>query len=442
MKITKQDVDALNAVLKIEIETSDYESSVQKILKDYRKNANIPGFRKGHVPMGLIQKQYGNAVKADEINKLLQKSLNDYLVNEKLHILGNPLPRQNDNFDWNAEILPFEFELGLAPEIDVDFSKKNKITKYKISVDKELISKEVENLQKRYGSLKQQDKIADNSNVNVTFSNTENQIEKEYTLSVESLKNKKTFVGKKIGDTLEISSQKIFKDAQILANALGITKEEADELDVLLNVTINEISFTEPALLNQEFFDKVFGKDNVKTEKEFRDKIKADAESQFQVQADQQLLNSVTDYLVDNTKFDLPSDFLKRWLQTAGEKELTKEEAEEEYNNSEKGIRYQLIESKLLEENKELVVSAEELQNFARNYIKKQMAQFGMLNPSDAEVDGIVQNILKNEEEIKRIQNQLMGEKLLAFYKEKMTFKEKEISYEDFFKEVYETNKK
>ncbi len=441
MNITKQSIDALNAVLTVEIEQADYQDAVTKVLKDYRKNANVPGFRKGHLPMGLVKKQYGKAVKVEEINKVLQKALNSYIIEEKLDILGAPLPKMTEDFDWDNEKLSFDFELGLAPEIKVSFPKKDKLTAYKIVADKELIDREVENLQKKFGALKTQNKVQKKSSVNVTFVNEEKEINKDFTFDISATKDSKSWTGKKVNDTITVSSQELFTDNHLLMNALGITHDEAHDLDVPVTCTINEISYKEPAELNQELFDKIFGKDKVKSEEELREKLKEDAEKQFAGQSDQQLLNSVTDYLIDNTSFDLPDEFLKRWIQTAGQKELTPEEAEEEYNNSLKGIRYQLIEEQIRRENENLQVTQEELQNFIKERTKAQLAQFGMLNPTDEELNSFIQHIASNQEEVRNMENQLKGQKLLDFYKEKISFKTKEVNYEDFFKEVYKIEK-
>ncbi|MBT7426015.1 MAG: trigger factor, partial [Flavobacterium sp.] len=187
---------------------------------------------------------------------------------------------------------------------------------------------------------------------------------------------------------------------------------------------------------DQELFDKLFTDGSVKTVSELRKKIQEDAEKQFQQQADQQLLNSVTEYIIDNTSFDLPAAFLQKWLATAGEKELTPEQAIEEYNKSEKGLRYQLIQEKIIKDN-DIKLDYEELKEYAKGFIRSQMAQFGNMNPEDTELDDIANRILANQEEAKKLQDQLLSQKLMTFYKEKMTFKTKKVTYEGFIKEVY-----
>ena len=439
MNITKENIDALNAVVKVDIVAEDYKEKVAEVLNDYRKKANIPGFRKGHVPMGMVKKQYGKSVMIDEVNKLLQESLNKFLVEEKLDILGNPLPIVKDDFSWDTDQFTFEFELGLAPEFSVDLEGKNKIKEYKIVATEELIDKEVENIQTRYGKLIAQEVAEEHSNVTGTFVNEEKGINKKSTFLVNDLKgkkNEKKLIGAKAGDVIELDTKKLFEEDFKLPQVLGVSNEDAKDLDVTVTFTVEEVNKTELAELDQELFDKLFADGSVKTVTELKDKIKEDAEKQFQQQADQQLLNAVTEHLIENTKFDLPETFLQKWLQTAGEKELTLEEAKEEYTKSEKGLRYQLIEGKIMKDNG-INLEYAELLDYAKGFIKAQMAQFGNMNPEEEELNNIAGRVLANQEEAQRLQTQLLSQKLLGFFKENMKFKSKEVSYEDFIKEVY-----
>jgi len=439
MNITKENIDALNAVVKVEISSEDYQEKVAQILKDYRKKADVPGFRKGQVPIGMVKKQYGKSVMIDEVNKLLQESLNNFLVEEKLDILGNPLPKIQDDFSWETDDYAFEFELGLAPEFEVNLSAKKKITQYNIVADDELLNKELANIQKRYGKLISKEIIEEGDNITGTFVNEEKAISKKSTIELDTIKgkvNKKKFIGKKVGDKVELKSKGLFDDNHKLMSALGLTHDEIHGLEIPLTFSVEEINVTELAEVNQELFDKVFGPDAVKSETELRTRIKEDAEKQFLTQSDQQLLNAITEYLVENTTFELPSEFLKKWLAVAGENPMTSEQANEEFEKSEKGLRYQLIEGKILKENN-LQINFEELNEFTKGFVKNQMAQYGQLNPAEKELDDIVKRVLSNKDEAKRLQEQLVSQKLLNFYKEKITFKVKKVNYEQFVKEVY-----
>ena len=439
MNITKENIDALNAVVKVDIVAEDYQPKVTALLTERRKKADVPGFRKGQVPMGMIKKQHGRSILMEEVNKLLQESLNTFLQKEKLELLGNPLPRVQEDFNWDAETLSFEFELGLAPQFDVDLKSKNKVVEYNIIAKEDLLDEEVKNIQLRFGKVSPLEEATEHSNVTGTFVNEEKEINKKGTFLVNDLKgkkNEKKVIGAKVGDVIELDTKKLFEDDHRLEHLLGVSHDEIHDLDITVSFTIEEITKTEPADLNKELFDKLFADGSVSTTEELRAKIKEDAEKQFKQQGDQQLLNAVTEHLVESTKFDLPTSFLKKWLGTAGEKPLTAEEAEAEFSRSEKGLRYQLIEGKIMKEN-DIKLDYKELVEYAKGFIRTQMAQFGNMNPEEKELDEIAGRVLQNQEEAQKLQSQLISQKLLAFYKENMSFKTKELSYEEFTKEVY-----
>ena len=439
MNITRENIDELNAVVKVDISKEDYSDKVEKILSDYRRSANIPGFRKGHVPMTMVKKQYGKAVLVDEVNKLLQDALGKYLVEEKLDVLGNPLPRPQDDLDWDADAFSFEFELGLAPEFDVKLKGKKAITQYNIIADDKMIDKQVEHIQKQYGKLVSTDVVEDASEVTGTFVNEEKEINNSVTVTLDKVKGKtnlKKFVGAKVGDVITLKTKNLFNDDHDLMHFLKVSHDDAHGLNIEVTFTVSEINNRELADLDQELFDKLFGKGIVTTVTELKEKIKVDSEKQFAQQGDQKLLNDVTEYLVDSTKFDLPASFLQKWMQTAGEEPMTEEQAKEEYEKSEKSMRYQLIEGKLIQDHN-LQVQFEELKSFATEMIKGQMAQFGQMNPTEKELEDIAARILSNQDEVKRLSEQLMSQKLLSLYKTEANLKVKDITYDDFVKEFY-----
>ena len=439
MNISKEQLDDLNAVITVDISKEDYSDKVDKILKDYRKNANIPGFRKGHVPMGLVKKQYGKAVLVDEVNKLLQDALNKYLTEEKLDVLGNPLPKEQDDFNWDADNYSFEFELGLAPKFDVNLKGKKAITHYKIVATDEMIDNQIKTIQKQYGKLISKDEVEADDLVRGKFVNEEEGVENETTVALDKIKGKKNlekFLGSKVGDTLELKTKGLFNDDHDLMSALKVEHDKAHDLNVEVSFTITEINKQELADMDQELFDKLYGPGNIKSVTELKEKIKEDAEKQFEQQADQQFLNDITEHLLETSKFELPADFLQKWIRATGEQPLTEDEAKDEYEKSEKGLRYQLIEGKIISENN-LQVTFEELKEFTKDLIRRQMAQFGQMSPEDKELEDIAARILSNQEEVKRISEQLMSKKLLDFYKENANLKEKEVSFDEFVKEVY-----
>lgn len=434
----KKEIDKLNAVLTVEVSKEDYSANVEKVLNNYKKTANIPGFRKGQIPMGMVKKQYGKAVLVEEVNKVLQGALHKYLTEEKLDILGNPLPKNEAGINWDDDNYSFEFELGLAPQFNVDVKGKE-VLQYKIVADDEMLNNQVKTIRKQYGKLISKKEVEKGDEITGTFTSTEKEIEKKTTLSTDEIAGKKqleSLIGAKVGDTVTLKTKGMFADDHDNQKYLGVAHDEAHGLDIEVSFNIEEVNKREMAELNQELFDKLFGEGKVSSEEELKAKIKEDAEGQFAQQSDQKLLNDVVESLIENTKFDLPQEFLQRWIAMSGEKRLSEEDAKAEFERSEKGLRYQLIEGKLRAENK-LQVTFDELKDYSKNMIKAQMAQYGQMDPSDEEMESITARILSNKEEVERLSEQLNSAKLLNFFKENAKLKTKEITYDKFIKEAY-----
>jgi trigger factor len=439
MNITKTSIDALNAIITVNVVKDDYANNVEKVLQNYRKNASIPGFRKGAVPISLIKKQYGKAVLLEEVNKVLQENLNKYLTTEKLDILGNPLPKITEEFNWDKEDFTFDFEIGLAPQFEVNLDSKNDLTLYKIIADEKMLNEQIQRIQKQFGKMISKNEIAQNDDIRGKFTNPEKGIDAPAQITLDIFKDKSTadkFIGKKVGEVITLGTKGMFDNDHKLMDYLHVDHDDVHGLDVNVDFTIEEITTSEPAELNQELFDKLFGEAKVNSLEEVKQKIKEDAEKQFAQQADQKFLNDASSFLLEANQIELPASFLKKWIQTAGEKPLSIEEAEAEYAKSENGLRYQLIEGKLIANNN-LRITFEDLKDFTSEMIKKQMAQFGQMNPTQEDVDGIVARVLSNQDEVKRISEQLMSEKMLQLFKEKIKTKTKEVTYEDFVKEMY-----
>jgi trigger factor len=439
MNITKTNIDALNAVVTVNVAKSDYADKVEKVLENYRKNANIPGFRKGAVPISLIKKQYGKAVLLEEVNKVLQENLNKYLAQEKLDILGNPLPVMTDNFDWTAEDYAFDFELGLAPKFEVNLEAKSDLTLFKIIADEKMLEEQIQRIQKQFGQKIAKDTVAENDDLRGAFTNEDKQIDAPAQITLDIFKDKevaKKFIGKKVGDVVSMGTKGLFDDDHKLMDYLQVNHDDVHDLDVNVDFTIEEITASEPAELNQELFDKLFGEGTVSSLAELKEKIKEDAEKQFVQQADQKFLNDASAFLLESNQIELPATFLKKWIQNAAENPLNVEQAELEYAKSENALRYQLIESKIIADNN-LRINFEDLKAYTAEVIKKQMAQFGQMNPTQEEIDGIVARVLSNQDEVKRLSEQVMSEKMLHLFKEKIKAKTKEVSYQDFVKEMY-----
>lgn len=439
MKISRKDIDALNTQITIDIERKDFEDNVKNILSNYRKKANIPGFRKGHVPIGMIKKQYETAVTADNVNKLLKQNLEHYIKEENLNILGNPLPVTQDELDWKADKLSFAFELGLSPSFEVKLSEKNKVIHYHITASDSMINDQVKHYRKQYGKLLAQKNAKDDFEITAIIKNESAEIYTTHTFNLGQIKGKTQLTAFKkatVGDVIELKYKNLFEDEATAIRVLSVSADKLKEIDGEISFEIKEINERVLAEMNQEFFDKIYGSDAVKSEKDMRAKISEGLEKQFEQQSDQKLLKDVTEYLVEKTKFDLPAEFLKKWMQNSGEQPLNPEVAAEEYERSEKGIRYQLIEGKIIAEH-DLQIKSEELKEFAKEMIYMQMAQFGQEGLPDEQMEGIVARVMTNEEEARKLSEQLMSKRLLEFYKSNLSLKKKKLSFDDFVKEAY-----
>ena len=440
MDIGKTDIDQLNSVINMTIDRKDYEKKVGSVLSDYRKNANIPGFRKGHVPMGMIKKQYEKAVIADEVNKLLRENLDKYIKDEKLELLGNPIPKASkEDLDWEASQLNFEFELGLAPKFDIKLNVLKKVVCYEIEPEKKMIQEQLIHLQKQYGKLVSQKKIEKGYEITAQFRNQEVELETMVNFSIEDVKSKKLILAlkeAKTGVILSFPAKRLFKDNVTAKRLLSVDDKKLEDIfKVDVTIELKEINERILADLNQELFDKLYEPGTVSSVKDLEEKIKVGLQNQFEPQANQKLMNDISKAIVEKTKFKLPVDFLKKWIQTSAKEPMTKEEAINEFNKSEKGIRYQLIEGKIISEN-ELNITFEELKDFTAIMVQKQMLQYGQ-TPEKEKLDEIVSNIMSNQEETRRISEQLMGDKMLNFYKDKAPLKTKKIGFDAFIKQAY-----
>ena len=445
MKITQEKINSLQAVLKVVVNPEDYQEKVAQVLSDYRKNAEIPGFRKGKVPAGMIKKQYATPVLVDEVNKLLQNELYKYISDEKVKVLGSPMPKEGQEVDWeNDTTFNFEFEIGISPDLDIKITKKDKVNSYKIEADSTLVDKYSNDIAKRYGKMSNPETTSEGdlmmceiAQLDVDGNLMENGIKNSATVAsdyISDKKIKKEFFGKKVGDSFKINVMKAFTNHSDLGAMLNISHEELHNLtSEEFQFTVNTITTMLAADFNEELFDKVFEKGTVKTEKEFKAKIKEDAEKSYLGESDRMLKNDIVTYLLDNTKFDMPDEFLKRWLVHTSEEEVTLEQIEKEYDMYSKSLRWQLIENNILE-NFDVKVSAEEVEGHTRSLIAMQMGQYGQPVPEEDKMNEIVANVLMKEDERKKVYDQLYDVKTLALYKENFKLTEKAISYDDFVK--------
>lgn len=435
MKISKEQIDALNAVITLEIDKSDYQGKVEEALNNYRKNASIPGFRKGHVPMGMVKKQYEKAIQADELNKLISESLNKFIEDEKLRLLGQPIPKEEgSDANFLGDHHKFVFEIGLEPEFTVDLSQP--IDYYDIKVTDKEIDTQIEHLRGHFGTYEVSESISEKSQISGTFFNEAEQVDKFFTFAAKQLGEKafEALKGKKVGDQLSLSTKGLFKDPHMLMQALEKPHDVVHDLDIEVTFTIEKIEDQVLADMNEEFFQKVYP--DTTTEGDFREKVAKSIKEDFDHSSDVRLLDDATEMLIEKTKFDLPADFLKRWIRATSENPITEEEAAEDYEKSEKGLRYQLIEGKIVEQNN-LQVSYQEIRDFCENAIRAQMARFGLFEIGKKELDNFVNNTLKERAEVERIHRELTGGKLIEFYKEKANLNKIEIDIDSFIEKFY-----
>ena len=440
MQISRKNIDSLNSIITIKLERKDFSSKVEDVLKNYRKKANIPGFRKGFVPMGLIKKQYQNAVTAEEVNKILQEKLIKFLKDEKIDILGNPLPIIKDDLDWKSESLEFDFELGLSPKFKINLDSKKKITHFKIYADEKMINEQMDTIRKQYGKIISKNVIKDSFEISASFKSEENEIQTTSSFilrDIKGKKNKELIKKLKPGNKISLPIKNLFNDPQKVKQVFGVKESDILTLKGEILIEIKEVNERILSELNNELFDKIYKPGSVKTKKQMKLKIAEGIEKQLENQSDQKLLNDITEFLIENTKIKLPQKFLIKWMQNSGKEQLTLEQAEKEYSKSEKGIKYQLIEGKIISDNN-LNVKMDEIKKFSTDMIVSQMTQYGNPAPAEKEIQKIIQRILSNKEEVKRIQDQIISKKLLNFYLDKAPIQVKKVSFESFIKEAYQ----
>lgn len=447
MNITRENIDKVNAVINIAIEKADYQPQVDDVLKDYRQKARIPGFRPGKAPKGLIQKKYGMAIMVEEVNKLLSQNLSKYLVEEKLPVLGEPLPSEERQqaIDWEKdEDFTFTFDVALAPEVNVSLDKRNKFKYYTIAVSDEMIDQQQDMAASQLGKNVPVDEAKDNSSVRGNFvqldaegNEVDNGIAPEgVLLAVDKIKDeeiKNAFVGCKKDDVIIFDPVKAFENRHEVGHMLNIEHEQADELNSEFRYTVTEILQFEKAELNEDLFKQLYGEDtDVKTIDDFRARIKEEIAGNLVHSSEHKFTLDTRDALVEKAELELPEEFLKRWLITAN-KELTAEQIEQEFPAFILDLKWQLIKDSIGKEN-ELKVSAEEADEFAKRLALAQFQQYGMFDVPEEQLDSFAKMMMEKPEEQDRIYKKLYEDKVIAVVKEKVTLDEQEVTQEEFNK--------
>lgn len=448
MQVTKVDIDALNAILKLDIKEEDFVPEIEKTLKQYRKQADIKGFRKGQVPLGMIKKMYGNAILMDVVNKTLSEETNKYITENKLDVLGHPVPKDGQKFDMDINSLKdftFEYEIGLAPVFELDYLKKKpKFEREVPATEDKLIDDEVARMQKQLGEAKSVDSIEEDTDMlsvkleQIDESNAvvENGISNETHISLEMVKDKKvakTIKKLKPSEVIDLNVFSTFEqdEESVAKHILNTTKENIG--DAKFRMTIEKITRTVPAEINEDFLKKVSPDGELKTEEDLRNKIKEDVTKYFDQQADNKLFNKVYETLVEETKLDLPDEFLKRWIRLTNEKPISEEIVEKEYPAFRNNLIWSLIVKKI-RENGKIEISQDEIKEETAVGIKAQMAQYGMPNFEGEQLDSFVQNMMQNKEHVDKTKEAILEKKVFAYLKENISIKDKSVSLEEFNK--------
>ncbi len=442
-KITRTDIDSLNAVLTIDVQDDDYRGRVDKVLKDYSKKADIKGFRKGKIPNKVISKMYGNQILAEELNKLIDEEMNKYLNENKIEILGQPLPKEGDevNLDINKQDgYQFHYDLGLSPEIEIGkVSSKMKIQRHKIIPDKQTIQEEMDRVRIRHGKMSNPDDMEGNDilYVQLTEANKEGGYETETSVPVDFFVDalKKKLLQMKKGDSLLLDMEKSFTKSpqEVRKHVLGISDESAVETGPQFNMLLKNINRPEKAPMEQEFFDALYGPGQVDSEAAFIERFEKEFDEFLDRQADTKLENDIIDNLLKDMPIKLPNDFLKRWIQLRNESPITPEQVEKDYEIFSRDLKWSLIVNSLVKQ-EGLEVKPDEIEARIRETINEQFRLYPQQGVTDKMIEDYSKNMLQNKDQVKKTYDQLLERKIFGHLKTAISISEKNISLKDFNK--------
>ncbi|MFM9986259.1 MAG: trigger factor [Flavobacteriales bacterium] len=448
MQIQKHELDALNAELTIHVQPEDYQERVEKALKNYRKHAQIPGFRPGHVPVTIIKKRYGKSILAEEINNLLQDNIHRYIAENKIEILGSPMPKndQEEVGNWdNPGDFQFRYELGLAPSFELQLDKSQKFTYHKVDITEELINRQVNDYARRYGKMEEPEVSGPEDMMMVELTELdaegqpiENGIKNNSTVSIEFIKDEETrskLTGLKKEDVVTVNPHHLTSNHDDLAQMLGIAHQDVHHLQSSFQLKVNEIKHIVAHELDQELFDKLYGKDVVTTESEMRERTKSQLENTFSQDSDYLFKREFRKEIIKRVNPQLPDEFLKRFIMMTNEKPVTAEIVDYEYPMYAGQLRWQLIENKILRQY-EIRVTPDEAREHVKSILRDRYAQYGLPEMEAEHMDEMAKRALGNKEEEKQVYDFLFEEKMMAVVKENCTIEEMTISLDDFIHRV------
>jgi trigger factor len=441
MKISQHNIDELNATITLNIEKADYAPRVKKNLNEHRRKADIKGFRPGMAPMSIVEKMYGKSALLDEVQNIISENLNKHIEEHKLHLLGEPLPNEEERqpINWEAPgDLEFKFDIGLAPDLNIAFTDKDKIPYYKITITDEDRNKYKEGLLRQHGKLVDIDAAGEEDFIKATLTQGEHTIEDGY-ISLKTIQDKtlrKPFLNKKVGDELDVDVKKTFTNETDLAALLKVKKEELAKFEPVFHIKITEVKRYVPAELTQELYDRLFGKDEVKSEEDFNKKVEAHLANEYAQESEYRFTIDAREETLKKAKLKLPESFLKRWLLYANEGKLTAEKIDNDFNAFADDLRWQMIRG-YLSKTQELKVTEEDMLGHALKMARYQFSMYGLHNASDEHLEHYAKSILANEQEVKRIYEKVEEDKVIAYIKSVVKLDEKEITSEKLQK-LYE----
>ncbi len=449
MNITQNDIDALNATLNVSLTTEDYSPKVKQALNKLKKTVSMKGFRAGKVPESLIKKMYGTSVLVDELNKLVNDSINEYIKENELEILGRPIPVTTEvDFDiQNLKDYEFVFELGLSPKFEIPVLNAKTVVKApKVIIDDELLQNELNRIQDSYGNMSfPEEGIEEKDLLQVKFVELDHEeqpkeegVESSGTINLETVSNK-TLKGQlmkgKIGTTIVAKNlfNSIDREREQIVKYILNLEHEPEDMGKAFELTIEKISRRERAELNQEFFDKVFGPGNVESEEEAKEKLRKDLSNYVSQSENGKLNEKIYTLLIEETPIELPDEFLRKWIKASNEKPISDEEIEKEYPEFAKNLKWSLIVNKLTKDG-EIKAEFEDISEYSKQTLRAQFQQFSPDTFTEEDLDSLNMNMLQKEDHMKQTFDAVMEQKLFSFIKQQITIEEEAVSFEDFFK--------
>lgn len=448
MQVSRQEIDALNGLITVEIDSNDYKEKVKESLDKHRKTVKIPGFRPGHVPFGVVEKRFGKSVLAEVLNSLANEGVYSFIQENKLEILGNPIPSTQHSMEGSFDSpgnFKFTFDIGMSPSFDYQSVLKNGVEYHTVRVDDKLVTQQIEDIQRRYGKLSSVDVVGEKDMVLGTFTELDAQgapksdgINHSTTISMEFLTSEETkahLIGRKKEEIFILDPNAVSKDDTDKAALLGVTVDALPSAEVSFEFRITDIKQMELAALDQSLFEKLFQDGEITDETGLRNRVQKDLEQMFERDADRLMTRKVYDRLMSDVVMNFPEAFLKRWIIASAQKPISEEEINQEFEGYLSSLKWQLIQTKIFKDtNTQLVY--DEVISFTKSLIVSNYNQYGIPAPEDAELEKSAKELLAKKEQANSIYDQLAEQKLTQFFKTNASLKMKPLSYDDFVAEM------